>query len=209
MPRRTKAESDATATRILEAAHVLFAAEGYAAVGLERVAAAAGVTRGAVYHHFDNKDRLFTSVLSKTHADVGGKVAEAAERAMAASNDPWVSLETGCRTFLEVSSSPAVRRIMLLDGPAVVGWKAWRDYDAAASGHLLDEALHELSDLGLMTAVSVPAAGALVSGAMNEAVIWVVSHPVEQHEQALGEAWAALRVLLAGLRADVTLGGPA
>lgn len=208
MPRRTKAESEATAVEVLEAARVLFAAHGYAAVGLERVAAAAGVTRGAVYHHFGSKDRLFSAVLSRTHAEVGRMVAEAADRTMAATGDLWESFETGCRTFVEVSSSPAVRRIMLLDGPAVVGWKAWRDYDAAASGHHLDDALDELASTGQLAAVSVPAAGALLSGAMNEASIWVASHPADQTRQALDEAWSTLRVLLTGLRVDATTGAP-
>jgi hypothetical protein len=89
---------------------------------------------------------------------------------------------------------------MLLDGPAVVGWEAWREYDKAASGHHLDDALSELAGLGLLGAPSVPAAGALLSGAMNEAALWVASHPDNESRQALEEAWSTLRVLLAGLR---------
>jgi len=201
MPRRTQAESAATAAEVQEAARALFAAHGYAAVGLERVAATAGVTRGAVYHHFGSKDRLFTAVLSETHAEVSRMVVEAAERAGAAGADPWAGFEAGCRAFLEASSSPDVRRIMLLDGPAVVGWKAWRDYDAAASGHHLDEVLSELAGSGVLTGVSVAAAGALLSGAMNEAVLWVATHPVEESQQALDEVWSTLQVLLTGLRA--------
>ncbi len=84
---------------------------------------------------------------------------------------------------------------MLLDGPAVVGWKAWRDYDAAACGHHLDEALSGLAGMGLLTGVSVAAAGALLSGAKNEAVLWVATHPVEESQQALDEVWSTLQVL--------------
>jgi AcrR family transcriptional regulator len=200
MPRRTKAQSDATAAEVRKAARDLFATHGYAAVGLERVAVAAGVTRGAVYHHFGSKEGLFAAVLAEVHAMVGSSVAEAADQVWAASGDPWGSFEAGCRAFLEVSSSPEVRRIMLLDGPAVVGWEAWREYDKAASGHHLDDALSELAGLGLLGAPSVPAAGALLSGAMNEAALWVASHPDSESRQALEEAWSTLRVLLAGLR---------
>lgn len=200
MPRRTKAESQATATEVRSAAHTLFAAHGYASVRLEQVAAAAGVTRGAVYHHFGSKHGLFIAVLAETHAHVGRSVAEAAVRARAASGDPWEGFEAGCRAFLEVSSSEDVRRIMLLDGPAVVGWTTWREYDAATSGHHLDDVLAELADEGLLVVPSVPAAGALLSGAMNEAALWVASRPAADHRRALEAAWSTLRVLLCGLR---------
>lgn len=200
MPRRTKPESDATAAEVRKAAQELFAAHGYAAVGLEQVAAAAGVTRGAVYHHFGSKHGLFTAVLSETHAEVGRSVAEAADRVRLARGDPWESFEAGCRAFLQVSSSSEVRRIMLVDGPAVVRWKAWRDYDTAASGHHLDEALGELAALGMLSAPSVSAAGALLSGAMNEAALWVASRPTSDSKHALDEASSTLRVLLSGLR---------
>jgi AcrR family transcriptional regulator len=100
MPRRTKAQSDATAAEVRKAARDLFATHGYAAVGLERVAVAAGVTRGAVYHHFGSKEGLFAAVLAEVHAMVGSSVAEAADQVWAASGDPWGSFEAGCRAFL-------------------------------------------------------------------------------------------------------------
>jgi AcrR family transcriptional regulator len=198
MPRRTKAESEATRAAVQRAARDLFATHGYPAVGLERVAATAGVTRGAVYHHFGSKRGLFAAVLAEVHVEVGRSVAEAADRATEEGADLWQSFEAGCRAFLEVSSSPEVRRVMLLDGPAVVGWKEWRDYDAAASGHLLDEALGELADLGILAGSPVPAVGALLSGAMNEAALWIASHPVRESGRALDDAWSTLRVLLSG-----------
>ena len=139
-------------------------------------------------------------MLAETHAHVGRSVADAADRARAASGDPWEGFEAGVRAFLEVSSSEDVRRIMLLDGPAVVGWKTWRDYDAATSGHHLDDALAELADQGLLVVPSIPATGALLSGAMNEAVLWVASRPTTDHRRALEAAWSTLRVLLCGLR---------
>lgn len=202
MPRRTKAESDATAAQVCTAAQALFATHGYAAVGLEQVADAAGVTRGAVYHHFGNKRGLFTAVLAEVHAEVGRSIADAADQAGAASGDPWVGFEAGCRAFLEASLSADVRRIMLLDGPAIVGWTAWRDYDAAASGHHLVDALDELARADLLTAPFVPATAALLSGAMNEAVLWIASRPTSEKQQAFDEAWTTLRVLLSALRTN-------
>lgn len=203
MPRRTKVESDATATAVLAAARSLFAADGHAAVGLEQVAAAADVTRGAVYHHYGSKQGLFTAVLAEVHAEVGRAVAAAADRARAAAgDDPWVGFAAGCLAFLEASSAPSSRRILLLDGPAVVGWDAWRGYDAAASGSHLGEALAELADLGLLRSdVPLAAAGALLSGAMNEAALWIATRPTRRRRQALAEASSTLDLLLEGLRA--------
>lgn len=200
MARRTKAESDATAAAVQKAARVLFATHGYAAVGLEQVAEAAGVTRGAVYHHFGSKRGLFAAVLVEVHAEVGAFIVDAADQARAESGDPWESFEAGCRAFLEASLSADIRRIMLLDGPAIVGWTAWRDYDAAASGHHLVDALDDLARTGLLAAPSVPAASALLSGAMNEAVLWIASRPTGAKRQALDEAWSTLRALLSALR---------
>lgn len=157
------------------------------------------MTRGAVYHHFDSKQGLFTAVLAATHDTVSRAVAAAADRARAVSGDPWEGFEAGCRAFLESSSRPEVPR-MLVDGPAVVGWTSWRAHDAAASGHHLDEALGELARMDLLAAVSVPVTGALLSGAMNEAVLWVDSHRSEDHEHALAEAWSSLRLMLSALR---------
>lgn len=202
MARRSKEDSAATAAAVRSAALELFAAHGYAEVGLERIARAAGVTRGAVYHHYGSKERLFAEVLAQTHVQIGTVVAEAAERAAADGGDAWAWFEAGCRAFLHASTEPAVCRIMLLDGPAVVGWTAWRDVDAAASGRHLADALDELASDGLLIDVSLGAAGALLSGAMNEAALWVASQPAERRQRALEEAWQALRVLLTGLRKD-------
>lgn len=105
---------------MLAVARDLFAAEGYAAVGLEQVALSAGVTRGAVYHHYRSKQHLFTLVLNSVRAEVGRSIAQSAERVLAATGDPWQAFEVGCRSFLEASSSASVRRILLLNGPAVV-----------------------------------------------------------------------------------------
>jgi len=192
--RRTKAESDATATALLQVATLQFAERGYAAVSIEDVASGAGVTRGAVAHHFGTKRRLFEQVLSRTQEGVGEHVAGAAN----AIADPWTAFEVGCRTFLEQSLAAPVRRIMLIDAPAVLGWATWREQDAATSGRHLTEALEELIDAGLVDVASASATTALLSGAMNEAALWAAS---QTDEAAFEEAWNELRRLLSALRA--------
>jgi AcrR family transcriptional regulator len=182
--RATKAQSEATERRLRAVARELFAEHGYAAVGLERVAAAAGVTRGAVYHHFGDKLGLFTAVLTDAHAVIAGAVAQAAP------GTGWPAIRDGSAAFLRAAVEPGIRRIVLVDGPAVVGWEVWRRMDSQHSAHLLAEGLAALDDL----AVDPGAAGALLSGAMNEAAIWIA----DGGEPALAEA--ALNRMIDSLR---------
>lgn len=194
MPRTTRAQSDATAARVLDTARALFTEHGYAGVGLETVAARAGVTRGAVYHHFGSKLGLFEAVVGAAQRSV----ADAIERSAGSAEDPWDALETGCRVFLTAAAAEDTRRIMLIDAPAVLGWNAWRDLDAANSARLLDDVLDELATAGILGAVSVRAASALLSGAMNEAALWIAA----QHDpvDAIEQAGAVLQRLLRSLR---------
>jgi AcrR family transcriptional regulator len=196
VPRRSRAESDATAARVLEVAAQLFARDGYAHVGLELVATEAGVTRGAVYHHYAGKSALFRAVLSRLQEGVAEAVARAAE----AADDPWGGLEAGCREFLTASSGPATRRVLLVDAPAVLGWAEWRAMDAAHSGRLLEDALTELAAAGAIRAHPVAATAALLSGAMNEAALWIAASP--DPTAATNDAWLPLQAMLRALRTD-------
>lgn len=164
MPRATREQSAATERRIREAARVLFAEHGYARVGLERVALAAGVTRGAIYHHFADKRALFEAVFGDAQATIADAVSDAAR------GDGWQAIIDGSIAFVHAAVDPRVGRIVLIDGPAVLGWNQWRRTDAENSARLLAEGLSALDDL----AVDAPAATALLSGAMNEGALWIL-----------------------------------
>ncbi|GEK22339.1 TetR family transcriptional regulator [Cellulomonas xylanilytica] len=165
MARATKEQSEVTAAQIRTTARRLFADLGYADVSLERVAELAGVTRGAVYHHFGSKLGLFTAVVDDAQAVVAAAVAEAAP------DDGWTAIEAGSLAFMRAVVDPSVRRVLLVDGPAVLGWTAWRSMDEAHSGRLLVDGLGALDDL----AVDPAAAAALLNGAMNEAALWIAA----------------------------------
>lgn len=192
MPRASRQQSEATARRIREVARSLFSERGYAAVGLEGIAEAAGVTRGAVYNHFGSKRGLLEAVLW----DVQGSIAAAVQQAADAVDDPWRSLEAGCRAFLVASIDDAARRVMLIDGPAVLGWSAWREQDLQTSGRLLSDALAHLAGLGGDLPVS--AASALLSGAMNESAMWIAS--TDDPTAAFDEAWKLLQGMIRTLQ---------
>lgn len=171
----------------------LFASLGYGSVGLAQIVAAAGVTKGALYHHFTSKADVFRAVLEQVQQEVAEQVVAAAE----AQNDSWARLTAGCTAFLTASTAPQVQQIMLVDGPAVLGWAEWRSLDEAASARHLAEALGELIADGTIAAQPVAPLTHLLSGAMNEAALWLAT-ATDPH--ALEETLAALVCLLEGLR---------
>lgn len=196
MPPRTKAEQrEATTRALLDAARRAFAARGYRRTSLTEVVAAAGVTKGALYHHFGGKDELFRAVLAEVHREVAEAVAGAAPDA-----DPWTQLVAGCRAFLAASTAPETQRVLLVDAPAVLGWDVWRDLDAATSRQQLEEVLTELMAAGEIPEQPLAPLVHLLSGAMNEAALWLAGS--EDPAADLDAAMAALTRMLEALRRD-------
>ncbi|WP_436772469.1 helix-turn-helix domain-containing protein [Yinghuangia sp. YIM S09857] len=171
----------------------LFASQGYAAVGLAEVVRAAGVTKGALYHHFDGKADLFRAVLEQVQQEVADRVAAAAD----AEADLWTQLTTGCRTFLTATADPEIQRIMLVDGPAALGWQEWRALDEAASARHLSEALTALAEAKIITPQPIAPLTHLLSGAMNEAALWLAASGTPED---LTNTWTVLSRLLESLR---------
>src|SRR3954463_6271863 len=122
--RRTQEErSSDTRRRLLASARALFAERGYGATSLADVVDAAGLTKGAVYHHFSNKQDVFRAVYEGEQRHLVRVVADAALREA----DPWDGFMAGWRAFLEAAQDPAVQRITLLDAPAALGWQRMRE----------------------------------------------------------------------------------
>ncbi|MEU5978337.1 TetR/AcrR family transcriptional regulator [Streptomyces sp. NPDC047315] len=183
----------ATRRALLTEGRRRFAADGYHDVVLAEVAAAVGVTKGAAYHHFASKAGLFRAVVAEVQAELGERVARAAD----AHADPWEQLRAGCRAFLAAGADPAVRRIVLVDAPTVLGWDEWRAMDDDASARHLAQALEGLVAAGVIADQPVAPLARLLSGAMNEAAIWLARSTAPT---ALTDAERALDRLLSGLR---------
>ena len=167
---RPSSNPSRTAQRVLEVATESFAASGYGEVTLDDVARAAGVTRGAVYHHYRNKAGLFRAVAAHLQAEVAGAVVTGAQ---SAGTDPTAQLRAGSHAFLDaITAGPAVQ-ILLVDAPAVMGWAQWRELDARNSGAHLREALNRAG----VPAEVLEATAAGLSGAMNEAALWLAGQP--------------------------------
>jgi AcrR family transcriptional regulator len=125
--RRTQAErTEATTAALVEAARELFARDGYDAISLDAVAARAGVTKGAVYHHFAGKRQLFEAVFSREIEHVTAPLVAAYSR----KKDPWDAFKAASAAFLDECLDPGVQRIVLLDAPAAIGWDGIRRLEA-------------------------------------------------------------------------------
>lgn len=186
-------QREETRRALLRESRRLFAAKGFGTVGLSEIVAATGVTKGALYHNFASKTDLFRAVLEQVQHEVGERVAEAADP----TSDAWTQLVSGCEAFLSTCTDPAIQRIMLIDGPAVLGWHEWRALDEANSARHLGEALRLLIDTGVLAPQPIAPLTHLLSGAMNEAALWLTT---TSEPEALDQTTSALRALLEGLR---------
>jgi AcrR family transcriptional regulator len=115
----------ATRERLLEAARQAFGERGYEATSITEILDAAGVAKGALYHHFETKAALFDAVLDRVVQEIG---AAAADRARSATG-PAASLKAGCGAWLEMTLDPTIQRIALLDAAAVAGWARVREIE--------------------------------------------------------------------------------
>jgi AcrR family transcriptional regulator len=164
-PRTQAARTEATTGQLLAAARELFGRDGYAATSIDAVAAAAGLTKGAAYHHFANKGALFRAVF----VDEQDRVTAELLRTTAAAADPFAALRRGCRTFLELCLDPAFRQIALLDGPAVLGWQEVRAIQSERALRVLADGMRVAAALAGEPDVDVTARSHLAFGALCEA----------------------------------------
>ena len=168
--RRTQAErSRTTRSALLASGRALFAERGFAGTAREEIVERAGVTRGALHHHFGTKQDLFAAVFEQVEQELAGRIATAAM----AGADPRDQLRRGCHEFLDAALDPAVQRIVLLDAPAVLGWAAWREVDARHGLGLVTEGLRAVFDAGLATPRPVEPLAHLLLAALNEAAMLV------------------------------------
>jgi AcrR family transcriptional regulator len=188
-------QAAATRAALVRVARELFAARAYADVGTEEIVRAAHVTRGALYHHFEDKRDLFRAV----HAQLAQEVLATIVERTAGSADPWEALTRGIRAFLDACTDPAVIRISHLDAPAVLGWAEWREVDAHHWLGVVSMALQENMDAGLLRRQEVQPLAHMLLGAMVEASMMIANAP--DPKAARREVEAPLLALLEGLRA--------
>jgi len=173
----------------------LFAERGYAAVGTEEIVRQAGVTRGALYHHFADKRELFRAV----HEGVERALVERIAAGVTGVAGPWEVMIAGMRAYLDACTEPTVMQIALIDAPSVLGWEEWREIDASYGLGLVTTALRAAMDAGVLRRHAVEPLAQLLLAAMAEAGLMVATAP--DPDAAREQVEAALLALLEGLRA--------
>jgi AcrR family transcriptional regulator len=192
----TKAEqADATRTALSAAARQLFTERGYTATSTTEIVERAGVTRGALYHHFAAKDELFRAVFEQLEGEVTEHVAEEA----LTSTDPLEQLRRGTRAYLDACIDPAVQRVVLLDGPSVLGWETWQEIEQRYGYGLVLGGVEAAIVAGLISAQPVEPLAHVLFGALTEAGMVVAR--ADEPRTARADMEAAMNRLLDGLRA--------
>ncbi|MBD5465884.1 MAG: TetR/AcrR family transcriptional regulator [Lachnospiraceae bacterium] len=154
-----------TTSNLLAIARKHFTEYGYFDVVLEKIAEEGNVTRGAVYHHFKNKQGFFTAVLECVQKDVSTQIEKAAMK----SDDPWQQLILGCVGFVKAANERENKRILLVDAPAVLGWTTWRQIDQENSMNVLQAHISDLKEWGYLSDnVDTELMTYSISGALNE-----------------------------------------
>ena len=194
--RRTQVErSEATRSALVAAARELFAARGFAAVGTEEIVRRAGVTRGALYHHFAGKRDLFRACYEQIESELAERLVES----VAPGAGALETLRAGKELFLDATLDPEMQRIALIDAPAVLGWEQWREIGARYGLGLIEALLAAGMESGEIRRQPLRPLAHAMLGALDE-VAMLVSR-AEDPRAARAEASETLESLILGLEA--------
>jgi len=181
-----------TRAKLIKAARKAFAAKGYAAASMDELTAEAGLTRGALYHNFGDKKGLLRAVIDQLDAEMVAKARATREAAA----DPWLAFLSECVAYIEMALEPEIQRILLLDGPAVLGDPSqWPGQTACLRA--TTRTIQALIDTGVVQPVDAEAAARLVNGAALNAALWIAAS--DDPPAVLGRAVEAFRCLAGGL----------
>jgi AcrR family transcriptional regulator len=170
--RRTQAaRSAATRDALIAAARRLFAERGYGEVGTEEIVRAAGVTRGALYHHFADKTELFAAVFEALETEVAARIAAAG--AAEPDPDPIAVMRAAVAGWLDACADPEVHRIMLIDAPSVLGWERWTEISNRYNMGLAQALLAQAMEMGRIAEQPVAPLGHTIIGAVREAAMYL------------------------------------
>lgn len=187
--RSNRDRTEATRAALLEASRTLFLTQGYAATGTPEIVAAAGVTRGALYHHFNGKEGLFRAVVERESAAVAATIVRAADP----SSTPLDALLRGGEAYLRAMAEPGRTRLLLLDGPAVLGRETMDAIDAANAGRTLYQGISTAIHAGALPALPVGALTAVLAAGFDRAALAIAAGADPESFQC------ALAALLRGL----------
>jgi AcrR family transcriptional regulator len=196
--RRTQAERAAeTRDALMGAARPLFASVGFADASLETIVRDAGVTRGALYHHFADKTELFAAVFEQVEGEMAARMGEAV--AAAGHSDPVEIMRLCAGLWLDACAEPEVQRIVLLEALAVLGWERWSDIGHRYNIGFVTGLLADAIESGAIPRQPVEATALTIMGALREATLYIAR--AKDLRQARADAGAVMDRLIDALRA--------
>ena len=196
-PRRKAEQSEHTRRLLLAVARELFAERGYAGTSTEEIVQRAGVTRGALYHQFRDKEDLFRAVYEEVEYELAEKIVSGLRSRVTADSDAWEQIRAGNEAFLDACLDPAVQRIALLDAPAVVDAASRREINQYGLG-LIRRGLEMAIEQGLIDPQPIEPMAHLLRAVLNEAALLLARSP--DSSAARPEIGAAVDRLISGLR---------
>jgi AcrR family transcriptional regulator len=194
MVRRTRVEMEETRASLLATARKVFGERGYADTSMDDLTAQAGLTRGALYHHFGDKKGLLLAVVEQIDAEMDGRLQAISDGA----EDLWEGFRSRCRAYLEMAVEPEIQRIVLRDARAVLGGAS-----ADSQRHCLESMqglIEQLIQQGIVADACPEALASLIYGSLAEAAFWIADG--EEGNVRLIKGIAALELLLRGLLLD-------
>jgi AcrR family transcriptional regulator len=184
------AQGRATRGQLIEVATRLFAEHGYEGTSIEAVLSAAGVSRGALYHHFAGKEALFEAVVSAVSEQVTVELTETVQGCV----DPLDAMRTAALAWIDLAADPVIQRVVLVDAPSVLGWDRWRAMDDGRTLGTMRVMLQAISDSGRLPAELVGPFSHMILAALDEIVLVIARAP--DSEAAVEEGRTAVQALL-------------
>ena len=192
MARRREEMVEETRASLIRAARHAFATKGYAAASMDELTADAGLTRGALYHNFGDKKGLLQAVIDQIDAEMLARTRASSEQA----ETPWAAFVQEGIAYIEMSLEPEIQRIMLLDGPAVLGDPSrWPNQTACL--RTTTDAVQALIDAGTVKPVDAEAVARLVNGTALNAALWIAA--ADDPQAVMAKSVEAFRQLVSGL----------
>lgn len=192
MARRSKADMEQTRQALLSSARKSFTDHGYAATAMDELCTAAGLTRGALYHHFGDKQGLLKAVVAEMDVEMDQRL----QQSFATANNTWTGLQQRCQLYLEMAQEAEIKRIILQDARAVLGQRSGTESQQCLTS--LQSILQELMQAGTIHHTDSEALALLIHGSLTEASFWIAD--AQDSQQRLNHAVAAVQLLLNGLR---------
>jgi AcrR family transcriptional regulator len=196
MVKRTTEQAAETRGAVLQAARERFAEYGYAATSMAAVAELAGLTKGAIFHHFDSKEQLFLEVWRQLQIEMDLEARKAAV-ASRSPTDMYAAFLAGCRVYLDWSTRRDYQRIVLVDGPAVLGMDRWRKLDFELGNENVSRGTEFLARKGFFPLELARPAAILLQSALNGAGFALSGR---DPDITVGQAFETFERLLRGLR---------